>query len=314
MKTTVLKRIAAVLITICLAAALTAASFAEIIPLEPDLTVHGRPLRSDGWNSDNKVYEDESIRADLIQESFKPKSSTGKITVRLAVVEISDPSQLRTTLSYESFEKTTPAKAVDMAKMVNAVVAINDDYCKFNKYRGYAMRQGVFFQDTLAKLKKPQDVLIIDDQGDFSVVTKATTESMEARIAEMAEDGRKPVNVFTFGPALIIDGEGQDCKREDSIHELHLSNARAVIGQLDHLKYFVMTVDGASSEGTGMTGNEMVAYIQEHFPECRYAYNLDGGNSSKFIWHGKAINKAKGGARKVSGLIYFASAATEGNP
>ena len=299
---------------ICLTVMVATIAFADISPLGIDLTIHGQPLRSDGWNDENTVYQDESIRAELIQEHFKPKSSSAKITVRIAVVEISDPSQLRTTLSYESFEKTAPAKAVDMAKMVNAVVAINDDYCKFNKYRGYALRQGVFFQDTLEKLKKPQDVLIIDDQGDFCIVSKATTAMMEAKIGELAAEGRKPVNVFTFGPGLIIDGEAQDCKREDSIHELHLSNARAVIGQLDHLKYFVMTVDGASSEGTGMTGNEMAAYIQEHFPECRYAYNLDGGNSSKFIWHGKAINKAKGGARKVSGLIYFASAATEENP
>lgn len=308
------KRFCTIMAMICLTVMMAATASADISPLGNDLTIHGQPLRKDGWNEENTVYQDESIRAELIQEHFKPKSSSAKITVRIAVVEISDSSQLRTTLSYESFEKTTPAKAVDMAKMVNAVVAINDDYCKFNKYRGYALRQGVFFQNTLEKLKKPQDVLIIDDQGDFCIVPKATTETMDAKIGELAAEDRKPVNVFTFGPGLIIDGKAQDCKREDSIHELHLSNARAVIGQLDHLKYFVMTVDGASSEGTGMTGNEMAAYILEHFPECRYAYNLDGGNSSKFIWHGKAINKAKGGARKVSGLIYFASAATEENP
>ena len=63
-----------------------------------------------------------------------------------------------------------------------------------------------------------------------------------------------------------------------------------------------------------MKGNEMVEYILDHFPECRFAYNLDGGNCSKLIWNGKAINQAKGGARQVSGLIYFASAATAGTP
>ena len=309
-----IKSLITFMITVCLVSAAATAALAEVTPLGTDLSVHGRPLREDGWNEDNTVYQDESIHVELIQEQLKPKSSHGKIWVRMAVVEISDPSQLRTTMSYESFEKTTPAKAVDMAKAVNAVVAINDDYCKFNTYRGYAMRQGVFYQNTLAKLKKPQDVLIIDDSGDFSIVIKASNDSLEAKIAELAEDGRKPVNIFTFGPGLIVDGEGQECKRADSIHELDQVNARAVIGQLGPLKYFVMTVDGASSEHTGMTGNQMVEYIQQRFPECTNAYNLDGGNSSKFIWHGKAINKAKGGARKVSGLIYFASAATEDNP
>ena len=313
-------RFAALLVAMFLALATVSAALAEVKPLAMDLTVHGQPLNPDGWstNKETSVYEDESIRAELFKVSRKPKSSVERIYIRIVVVEIADPSQIRTTLSFESFEDSRPAKSTDMAKKVNAVTAINDDYIKFNRFQGYAMRQGEFYQDTLEKLKKPQDVLIIDDQGDFSVIVKASTETVEARLAELAEDGRKPVNIFTFGPALVIDGVGQECKTEDSIHELHLPAARAVIGQLDHLKYFIMTVDGANSDHTGMNGNEMVSFILEYFPDCKYAYNLDGGNSSKLIWKGKEINNAKGGARKVSGLIYFASAVApeeaEGNP
>lgn len=302
------KRLIAVMMIICMLEALAGSACADVIPLGTDLTVHGQPLQADGWNKDKTEYQDESIHAVLTTEKYM------SIYVRTIVIEVKDPSQIRSTLSYESYEVQKLAKGSDMAKSVNAVAAVNDDFIKFNKYQGYVMRQGVFYQDTLAKLEKPQDVLIIDDQGDFYAVIKASTESMEAKLAELADNGREPVNIFTFGPTLVLDGQPLDCPWEDSIHSMHLRGARAVIGQLDHLKYFIMTVDGAMSEHTGMTGNQLAAFIAEHFPECRVAYNLDGGNSSKMIFNGKEINHSKGQGRKISGLIYFASAMTEGNP
>jgi len=302
------KRLVAVLMMMCLLAALAGSASADVTPLGMDLTVHGQPLKADGWNADGTEYRDESIHAVLTTEKYM------SIYVRTVVVEIADPSQLRSTLSYESYEVQKLAKGTDMAKQVNAVAAVNDDFIKFNKYQGYVIRQGVFYQDTLAKLEKPQDVLIIDDQGDFYVVIKASTETMNEKLAEIVAGDRRPVNIFTFGPTLVLDGQPLDCPWEDSIHSMHLRGARAVIGQLDHLKYFIMTVDGAMSEHTGMTGNQLGEYIVQHFPECKVAYNLDGGNSSKLIFNGKEINHSKGQGRKISGLIYFASAATEGNP
>ena len=130
----------------------------------------------------------------------------------------------------------------------------------------------------------------------------------------MEADGRKPVNIFTFGPALVIDGEGQDCKWEDSIHETHLPAARTAIGQLGPRKYFVMSVHGANAKQLGMSANDMVEYILKKFPECKYAYNLDGGNSSKMVWHGRLKSEPGGGRQAISGLIYFASAVTGENP
>ena len=305
MKNGLKKRLAAFLFIVCLAAAQAVSAGAEVTPLGMDMTVHGRPLKEDGWVEPGVEYRDESIHAVITTERYQ------KVYVRTVVIEIADPSQLRSTLSYESYENPKLAKSMDMAKSVNALAAVNDDFVKFNKYQGYVIRQGVFYQDTLEKLEKPQDVLIIDEQGDFHVVIKASTETMDAKLAELVADNRRPVNVFTFGPTLVLDGQPLDCPWEDSIHSMHLRGARAVIGQLDHLKYFIMAVDGAMSEGTGMTGNQLAAFIAEHFPECRVAYNLDGGNSSKLIFGGKELNHAMGQGRKISGLIYFASAAED---
>ena len=304
---------AAAAVLLCLVLSL-AAALADVTPLGADMTVHGMPLKEDGWNDAKNptVYEDESIRAEMFEDQVKPRSGGSKIKVRYVVVEIKDPSQLRTTMSYESFEKQKAAKAQDMAKMVNAVVALNDDQFKFNRFQGYVLRQGVFYQDTLSELAKPQDVLIIDDRADFHIVQKASTETVTAKFDELLQGGRKPMNVFTFGPALVVDGVGQECKQEDSIHELHLRAARSCIGQLGPLKYFVMATWGANAKGIGMKGDDLVAYILETFPECKYAYNLDGGNSSKLAWHGKLLSDSIGGRQAITGMIYFASASTEG--
>ena len=297
------KRLTAVLMIIFLAVT-TASAYADITPLEMDMTVHGQPLREDGWIEPGVEYRDESIHAVLTTERYQ------NVHVRFIVIEVADASQIRSTLSYDSYEDQKLAKALDIANSVNAVAAINDDFIKFNKYQGYVMRQGVFYQDTLAKLELPQDVLIIDDQGDFHAVIKASTETMEEAIAGLQADGRKPVNIFTFGPTLVLDGQPQECKREDSIHSVHVNGARAAIGQLDHLKYFIMTVDGAMTEHTGMNCNQLAEFIVQHFPECKVAYNLDGGNSSKLVFSGQELNHAMGSGRKIAGLIYFASAAT----
>ena len=45
------------------------------------------------------------------------------------------------------------------------------------------------------------------------------------------------------------------------------------------------------------------------FPECRVAYNLDGGGSTNVIVNGERIHKTPG-ARKISDILYFASAYT----
>ena len=283
---------------------------ADVIPLGMDMTVHGMPLREDGWIEPNREYQDESIHVTLYEEQAW-SSGVGRTTVHWAVVEIKDPSQIRSTLSFESYDDMKPAKSEEMVRFVNAVCAINDDYVKISSYKGYVMRQGVFYCDTLDEFEeiKRQDVLIIDDQGDFSTVLKASSAAVQEHLAEMEKQGRKPVNIFTFGPTMIIDGEIQEMKWENSIHSVHIACARAVICQLDHLKYALVAIDGEASENTGMKAADAAKFILAKFPDCKIAYNLDGGGSSKLHIGNKLVNHARG-RREIGGMIYFASAAS----
>ena len=83
------------------------------------------------------------------------------------------------------------------------------------------------------------------------------------------------MNSLTFGPALIVDGEAQTISTVE--HAPIMAAARICICQLDHLKYANVVVDGGN--GVGISLQELADFIPEILPECKVAYNLDGGKS-----------------------------------
>jgi Exopolysaccharide biosynthesis protein related to N-acetylglucosamine-1-phosphodiester alpha-N-acetylglucosaminidase len=282
---------------------------ADVKPIPLDMLEHGTPPKTDGWKEGNKEYEDESIHVVLNERrNYKSKSSDGGITIHWAEIEIKDPSQLRTALSYDSFENKKAATAPEMVAYLNPVVAFNDDYCKMNIFKGYVVRQGVLCKDDLDEWaeERKQDVLVIDDSGDCSAVLKASSAEVRAHISQLESQGKKAVNIFTFGPVLILDGEIQTVDRSTSTHSLNLAVARTVFCQIGPLKYAVFAAD-APQTGYGINCQELANFISQIYPDCRIAYNLDGGGSSRLFMGQKRINKAQG-RREIYGMIYFASA------
>lgn len=277
-------------------------ALAAVEPIPLDILVHGQPPKKSGWISETE-YEDESIHMVMESAQRKPKSSHTKITCRWVRVKIADPSQLRTAMSNDSYEDRTLARSASMARAVNAVVAMNGDFVKYNYNRGYAVRQGVFYRDAL---DGSRDVLIIDDKGDFSFVKNATSEEMRIKNEEIEAAGRKVINAFCFGPVLVVDGEVQDTTAPEM--ESHYATQRIAICQLGELEYGILEVDGGN--GSGMNLNDLATYITMVFPECKLAYNMDGGASTYLLINGQYVHKTTEG-RAISDIIYFASAATE---
>ena len=290
-------------LALCVALLLTVGpALAAVEPIPLDILKHGNPPLKNGWISE-KEYEDESIHIVMDSARRKPKTSHGQTTCRWVRIKIADPSQLRTALSNDSYDDPALARSVSMAKAVNAVVAMNGDFCKYNYNRGYVVRQGVFYRDAL---DGSRDVLIIDDKGDFSFVKKATSEEMQQKNAELEEAGRTVVNAFCFGPVLVVDGEVQDTTFPEM--ESHLATQRIALCQLGELEYAIMEIDGGN--GYGMSLNELATYITIIFPECKVAYNMDGGGSTHLIVNGKLVHKTAN-SRTISDIVYFASAVSE---
>lgn len=277
-------------------------ALAGVEPLPLDTRVHGRPLRGECWITERE-YQDDSIHVVVEAKSRKPRSSAETVDCHWARIKIVDPSQLRTAFSNDSYDDPTLARSASMARAANAVVAMNGDFVKYNYNKGYAVRQGVFYRDAL---DGSRDVLIIDDKGDFSFVRKATGEEMRKKNEEIEAAGRKVINAFCFGPVLVVDGEVQDTTAPEV--ESHYATQRIALCQLGELEYAIVEVDGGN--GSGMTLNELATYITILFPECKLAYNMDGGASTYLIVNGQYIHKTTEG-RAISDIIYFASAATE---
>lgn len=268
----------------------TIVAFAEIveIPLEADAGLV--PQESgylDEWN-----YEDPSISV---------KIESGRIydtNYKVAYIKLANASQIRTTMA-RNYHSPSTISGVTMAKRVNAVLAINGDFFSSRNGEGYVARQGKVYRT--ACRNEYYDILIIDDQGDLHILQKPNDK-------DIAAFEGTPINGFTFGPGLIVDGEVQ----------LDLGNGhyggnkqaqRMCIGQTGPLEYICICSEGPEDPGSkGMTIDQFVELVAS-FEGIENAYNLDGGSSTHMVFHGEKINSPDNPKRRpLCDMIYFASA------
>ena len=299
------KRIALVVLIIMLVSAGCAGADGNKLPI--DLSP-GSAFSGSYVSGDEQVYEDPTIRVE--RHRFESSSKEFGCWVYYAIVTISDPSQLRTyPANGRDFCKTTKSSSVMLSKRVRAVLAINGDYpvaFSGNASVSYVLRQGEVYRDTVAE---GLDILLIDEDGDFHVLTR---DEDLAGIDKTQIGGKKVINAFQFGPALIIDGKPVDDETLlDGSHsptyaEPHSKNQRMVFCQIDTLKYMAVCV--ANWGATLPTMRDLVLYLA---PECRVAYTLDGGESTQMTFLGRIFNNTGGSnadPRPLADIIYFASA------
>lgn len=218
-----------------------------------------------------------------------------------ARVKIADPNQLRTKLASPLSSENTVV-ATSLAKHVNAVIAINGDFAA-KQVKGTVIRQG----ETLRMNSKGnRDVLLIDKNGDMHILEDANNEDIEVFLDEA-------VNVFTFGPGLIIDGKAKYGYVDRNI-ATNKAAQRMAICQTGPLEYMLITSEGP--EDPGSTGLKLDAFVAllESFGDIKNAYNLDGGSCSTLVFRkrdgfwSKVNCPMNGKIRPVKDIIYFADA------
>lgn len=261
-----------------------------------DFTVPPAP-DSDLFTDDG--YEDDSIRVKIEETKFDEGT-----TIYTAYIQIADASQLRTAVGNPDKLATTKPKSVStLAKTSNAVIAINGDNYNFEtKKKSFEYRMGKKIRSKSNQLK---DILIIDDYGDFHLFIKS--KGIAEFPDQLKKDGRKLVNAFTFGPALVKDGELLELDKEYGYNP-NGREPRAAIGQTGKLSYVMVLVSAKDrSGGSGFSQGKLAEYM--HSIGCVQAFNLDGGNSAEMVF-GKRIIKGMptGDERTLSDIIYFATA------
>ncbi len=244
-------------------------------------------------------YEDESIRVKTEHQEMDDGTK-----IHIAYVQIADPSQLRTgVVNPEKLGSSKTASVSALAKKYNAVIAINgDNYVDKPEKTTFEYRMT---NKIRSKTNRTKDILVIDDQGDFHLFPKS--QGIKEFPNELKKMDRKLVNAFTFGPALVIDGELMEID-ENYGYNPHGREPRAAIGQMGPLSYVLVVVEAKDRSGSsGFSQTKLGEFMHEL--GCKQAFNLDGGNSAEMVFGDQVIKGMAGGdERGLSDIIYFASA------
>lgn len=290
--------IAALLLLLLLAVPSPRFSHAEIIEYDLKTTKCLAPYAEfylDDWH-----YEDPSISVSI--EKGRWEDTTNYMVVR---VKIANPTQLRTAFTGSYYEPDKePGETV--AKRVNALLAINGDYYSEAKRMpfGFIVRQGKVYRNKTTYYDKGLyfDILVIDDQGNFHIEQAKSTNYFKEELPYT------PVQAFTFGPGLIIDGVMQEnLKNLDYGADSHFQ--RMAIAQCGPLEYMCICCEGPEDEiGAGLDINQF-AQLCASFEGIQNCYNLDGGSSTTVVFRGQKVNSPTNPKhRPIPDIIYFATA------
>lgn len=246
-------------------------------------------LSAKAAESDSTSYRDENMSISL---STWYENDT---TIYVADIQLDSPELLKTALSRNSYGRNVTASTSDTASNVDAVLAINGDNYG-SREKGYVIRNGVLYRDTASS---GQEDLVIYSDGSFEVINES-----EISAQELMDKGA--VQVFSFGPGLIEDGD-ITVDADDEVDRAKASNPRTAIGILDENHYVFVVSDGRSSESEGLTLEELALFMQSL--GVQHAYNLDGGGSSTMVFLGEVINKPTSGhgngERAVTDIVYI---------
>ena len=321
-KRTLLIVLAAVLLLSILVLVPSEVTLAEIVPIPVDQTKMDS-VKEEYYISDTE-YQDPSLHITMERgEWYAPfRSDSNKYrdhklgeTVRtnywVIRIQITDPSQIRTGLS-----RNGKARERDnwWISHVSPILAINGDGFgdNFNGCGRHIVRQGVLFKHNAMANNDGFDgfdALIIDDSGDFHIIRRSKEADFNAFEGNI-------INCFSFGPALIVDGEIvpdlTDNVRYRKMYGAEIEARRICIAQTGPLSYMIVQSDGPDDpDHTGLWITDFAELVAS-FGDVQCAYNLDGGSSVRILFHGASIDSpypnTKSQKRGNGDMIYFASA------
>ena len=238
-------------------------------------------------------YEDESIS--VRRETMRYKD----VDFIVVWAALKSPTQLRTVCAGPPNSSQT-ALPTRMAKARNAVFAMNGEFYVQRTRDVFIYRQGEMYRNEPDPMK---DILIIDENADFHLLT---SEDKQAEISAFLADGHTIINAFSFGPALVKDGE-MCTVREDYYFDGNARLSRMAIGQAGPLSYVFVRCIGKKLDSRGCNHQEMAEFMSTL--GIQSAYNLDGGMSSVMIMNGRYIDdNTHETERAQSDIIYVVSA------
>lgn len=253
-----------------------------------------------GMTPNPDAYTEEGYRDDSITVALETVEDEG-VVWRIARVNIADASQLRTGIAGNKVTSSKTSLVSSMAQKYNAVIAISGDYFANDPAKtSFEYRMG---QKIRNKSNKKKDILIIDENGDFHTFVKSDPDKMAA----FNGSDHTIVNAFTFGPALVSEGNLLTCDTGYGYNPTG-KEPRMAIGQTGPLSYVLVLAEGRNKDSEGVTHQELADFMFDL--GCIEAFNLDGGNTATMVFNGGYYQTGRSSTneRAQSDCIYFATA------
>ena len=250
------------------------------------------------WDSDIRCYCDETILTICWKEKINDRVCS------FVEVKLADGSQIRRKLVNDTFGSNEKAVASELSKSANAVIAMNADYYKYRDL-GVCVYQGQLY-----RYETSCDVLFIDSNGDFRMLSASELGSRED-VEQYVADNDIQFSM-SFGPILVRDGELQQLTGSyaGGIGEMYEQYSRSGIGQYDKLHYLIMTVNHSQDGTPRATVNQFAEIF--YGKGVQNAYNFDGGQTSEVLINNERYNYVDwDNEREVSDILYFATAIPE---
>lgn len=225
-------------------------------------------------------YTDENISIVITEHRVE------NTTVYVADVNIKSVSFLKTAFAEDKYGKNVKEKTSVTAANKNALLAVNGDY--YSAREGCVLRNGVLYREFSGDSE--QEALIINADGSFDFVYEN-----EANADELV--AQKALQVLSFGPALVKDGE-ISVGVNDEVDKAMRNNPRTAIAWYGGTHYAFVVGDGRTSESQGLSLYQLATFLQGL--GVKAAYNLDGGGSSTMYFGGEVINNPTTNGKRIS--------------
>ena len=244
-----------------------------------------------------RYYLDDTIFAVTWQEVHDDSVYT------FSEVKVADASQFRRHLAGGEYGSDMQYLTTEMAESVNAVVASAGDFYRFRNfgavvYQGQAKRVEGTYAETC----------YIDRNGDMHFTRGG--EVLKVKDVQDFVDEHDINFSLAFGPILVDDYQLQE-HTWYGVGEITEGYARAALCQMDTLHYIVATANTTGPHQSIPTVAQFAKNIAA--TGCRAAYCLDGGQTATIVMNNELVNRpVYGQQRKISDIIYFATAIPEG--
>ena len=191
----------------------------------------------------------------------------------------------------------------DIARKHGFVLGFSDDFyanrMENKENVGVIIREGALISEK-TNSKDGHHTPNLDMMAQYPDGTLAVYRCTEHTAQELLDLGA--VNVFSFGPILIRDGEINDL-----VYSYYKSiEPRHALGMIAPGHYFLLSAQGRTKGSDGTTLQRMAELMQAR--GVRQALNLDGGNTMALVFRGRMLNKKavyknQKFVRKVTSLI-----------